>query len=622
MKLETLRSRLNQLRRRRAIVRQSTAWSAVILAVCWLVSAAFFVDWLLLMNVPQRLVAWGIGLGIAIWAFWHYTKPWLGVKEDVVDVALLVEKQQHIDSDLVAALQFQDRDAPRWGSPQLETAVIDYVEEFSPSLDVFEGFSYRRFKRRMAWLAGTLLVLVGFTLVFPDYAAAFANRMLLGSMRYPTDTQIERIAINGETVYLAGGEKLSLRIAYGTPVNFEVTGRGVLPDEGQVRLRSDDSSNHVTVDLNRGVVGEPVKFSDPSPKDDASLRKESASRSSGSQIQAPEETSNRSSGQAIYQGEMPRLVGTVTYQVFLGDTWSDPMEIEVIPLPVVTVSLDPEPPGYAVAGEEELAGIREGTRQISVIEGTSVALDLESTNKPLAKATLKVDEETYPLAQIDEDGRRWRLPHGDSPLKEIRQPVRYSLHVEDRDGLALEQPIEGFIRIRADRKPRIQPPDLVTVVVVPKAKPTMDFHVSDDYGLSRLAVKVQVVRKVPMPNGGSEEGADPESDSVASGELVDQVDHIARDMIVVDPNEQPKRTLSGRYALVLESFNLAPGDELKVTLEAFDYRGEFAPQSSLSEPLILKVNDEDSVVLEILKQDQRSSQSLDDIIEITSGDTK
>ena len=604
MQLATLRSRLNQLRRRRAIVRQSTAWSALALAVLWLIAAVFVVDLLLLMNVPQRIVAWGICALVTGWAFWHYTKPWIGVKEDLIDVALLVEKHQHIDSDLVAALQFQEAGAASWGSPQLETAVIEYVEEFSPSLNVFEGFSYRRFKRRMAWLAGTLAVLIAATLLFPEYAGAFANRMLLGSGRYPTDTQIERIALNGRTVYVRGGDSVTITSAYGMPLDFEVLGRGILPEKGRVLLSTADSESDVEIELLRGLAAEPVKAGDPAFSVAKLPRVDS---SASEQTTRSEEAETENTGEAVYHGRLPRLVDTVTYQVYLGDTWSAPLEVKVIPLPVVTVTLDPRPPAYAVSGAEEQEAVREGTRQIAVVEGTSVAVHLESNNKPLDSAVLTVDEKTYSLRRRDSEGLHWTLAGAGSPLYEIRQPVRYSLQVRDKDGLALEQPIEGYIRIRADRKPRIQPPELVTALVLPKAKPTVDFQVSDDYGLSKLAVKVQVVRKVPME--------DP-------GEMQDQVDHITRDMIVVDPKEQPKRALSGRYALVLESFKLSPGDELKVTLEAFDYRGDFQPVSSISEPLVLKVTDVQGILLGMRNTDERSAQSLDNIIEISSGDTK
>lgn len=606
MKLGILRSRLNQLRRRRAMIRQSTAWSALAIAVLWLVAAVFFVDLLLLMDIPQRIVAWILCGLVAAWAFWHYTKPWIGVKEDVVDVALLVEKHQHIDSDLVAALQFQASDAPKWGSPQLETAVIEYVEEFSPSLNVFEGFTHRRFKRRMAWLAGTLTVMILAAVLFPDYAKAFANRMLLGSMRYPTDTQIERIVLNGETVYVRNGEAISFTGAYGLPLEFEVHCEGVLPEKGRVRLKTLDADTEVDVELHRGLPTAPVSATDPMIQDPEPL----SSTSSGSDsAETTSESEAQTNGEAAYRGQLPQLVNSMTYEVYLGDASTQPLEITVIPLPVVTVTLDPKPPAYAVSGDDEAETIREGTRQIAVVEGSSVAVELQSNNKPLKEAVLTLEDKAYSLIQEDQEGLRWSLAGPSSPLHEIHEPLRYSIQVKDEDGLALPQPIEGYIRIRADRPPRIQPPDLVTALVLPKAKPTVDFNVSDDYGLSRLAVKVQVVRKVPLSMDEPEE-------------MKDQVDHVARDMIVVDPKEQPKRTLSGRYALVLETFKLSPGDELKVTLEAYDYRGVFQPDSSISEPFVLKVTDVQGILLGMRNTDERSAQSLDNIIEITSGDTK
>jgi hypothetical protein len=514
-------------------------------------------------------------------------------------VALLVEKHQHIDSDLVAALQFQDRKGANWGSPQLESAVIDYVEEFSPSLNVFVGFSARRFKRRLGWLLATLALIIGVGTLFPEYITAFANRMLLGSGRYPTETQIERIVLNGNTIHVQGGEPADITLAYGTPLDFEVLCRGVLPEKGRISLTTEDLQSEVEIELLRGLDTEPVAARD-SNIPDANVG-QSASTSSEPNIET--------TGQALYHAQLPRLVNSVTYQVYLGDTWSVPLSIHVIPLPVVTVTLDPEPPRYAVSGDEEEESIREGTRQIAVVEGTSVAVQLQSNNKPLVQAELTVEDKTYPLTAQDDEGLRWNLSGPDSPLHQIRQPVRYSIQVRDKDGLELEQAIEGTIRIRADRKPRIQPPDLVTALVLPKAKPTVDFHVSDDYGLSRLAVKVQVVRKVPLSM------EDPE-------EMQDQVDHVTRDMILVDPREQPKRNLSGRYALNLESFQLSPGDELKVTLEAFDYRGDFEPQSNISEPLVLKVTDVQGILLGMRNTDERSAQSLDNIIEISSGDSK
>ena len=87
------------------------------------------------------------------WAFWRFTRPLMGQSESEIDMALLVERQQEIDSDLVAAIQFEAPEAARWGSPQLESAVIDYVASVGRGINVFEGFSREQMLRRGGLLA-------------------------------------------------------------------------------------------------------------------------------------------------------------------------------------------------------------------------------------------------------------------------------------------------------------------------------------------------------------------------------------------------------------------------------------------------------------------------------------
>ena len=38
---------------------------------------------------------------------------------------------------------------------------------------------------------------------------------------------------------------------------------------------------------------------------------------------------------SILRGQVDRLVDSITYQLYLGDAWTDPATVEVIPLPVV-----------------------------------------------------------------------------------------------------------------------------------------------------------------------------------------------------------------------------------------------------------------------------------------------
>src|SRR3954469_6101143 len=137
-KLSQLRARLGALRRRRQGVRWGTAYSAVFIALLLALGGAFLVDFALEMNKVQRLVLLAIVIGAVVWAFRRFALPWLGQSESELDVALWVERQQHIDSDLVAALQFEEQRSHEWGSGQLRTAVVDYVAEFGRSIDVFQ----------------------------------------------------------------------------------------------------------------------------------------------------------------------------------------------------------------------------------------------------------------------------------------------------------------------------------------------------------------------------------------------------------------------------------------------------------------------------------------------------
>src|SRR4051794_12652092 len=151
--LVQLRSQLNALRRRRAGARLWTALAGLLVAVVVALIAIFAVDVLFSMTVLQRIVAIGIAVVAIGWAARKYVLPWLGHRETELDMALLVERQQKIDtSDIVAAIQFDSPESAAWGSGQLRGAVIDYVSEFSRGWNVFEGFSRKPLARRAAIL--------------------------------------------------------------------------------------------------------------------------------------------------------------------------------------------------------------------------------------------------------------------------------------------------------------------------------------------------------------------------------------------------------------------------------------------------------------------------------------
>jgi hypothetical protein len=413
-------------------------------------------------------------------------------------------------------------------------------------------------------------VLGALVLMFPNHAAAFLNRLLLGSRHYPTRTVIEEIAINDQNVPVAPADAAPVKCPYGLGLRFKVHASGDEPEQGRVELTSTHSGLKTTVDLKK--------------------------------------QSSAADGLVVYQGELPKLVDSVEYALYLGDAWTDPAQLDVIPLPIVETKLTPTPPSYA-RGAEKKTDAPEGARQIAVLEGSRVDVAIACRNKRLREATLRIGDETYAFKSTQASSapaQQWSLPLEGTPLARVAGPLRYEIHVLDEDGMHLEHPIEGFIRIRADQRPRISA-DVVTRFVLPTAEPAIEFQTTDDYGISQLLVHVQAVA-----GQGEQTGFESPPTEPAEPEPVKTMTLRA----LAAPLVHEQLPLKDTYRLKLTPLGLKKGDQLKVTLEAIDYRGSDTPgQSALSEPLVLQVTDESGVLAAISESDERSARQLDAIIQ-------
>jgi hypothetical protein len=597
-KLATLRSQLTGLRQARAAVRAATAWSSLVTAALWALAGVFLLDFLFELQLAPRLVVMLLAAAAVAWAFVRYTRPLMGHAESEIDMALLVERQQQIDSDLVAALQFEAPEAARWGSPQLETAVIDYVAAVGRGINVFEGFSREQMTRRGLVLAITTVSLLALAGLFPGHAAAFFNRLCCGSMHYPTRTRIAQIVVNDRPVLVAaehGSQPVSLKSAQGRPVTFLVAAGGSLPPKGAIRLQSLGAIRSKTsIDL-------------------APLTESEA------QQQWPNGTSFPRG--AVYAGELPRLMESVSYQVFLGDAWTDAATIDMVPLPTVETRLTPLAPRYARASGD---AFDPASRQVSVLEGTSIKLAVQGTNhKPLKAVWMDVTlpgakpdkPQRFDLVKADAAGLAWALPEKGSPLTNIRSETRYEIQASDLDGLSLDSPIRGSIRIRPDRPPSGSA-EVVHKVVLPTAEPVIEYRAADDYGLSKIVLVAEIERFAPASATGPT--IDLGQGVVASAEEIPVEIH-RFDLLATEPILGDRLPVANRYGLSLSPLKLAKGDRVKLTLEVTDYRGEneaglAVGQSHVSDALVLEISDESGVLAAISQADERSEQRLTDII--------
>src|SRR5262245_1981018 len=399
-KIAPLHAHLAALRRQRWGLR--VVRGAMALGVLLLVALAvdFLVDWLFVLSRAQRGLLLVVLGGLGLWGLRRFVWPAVVARETDVDLALLVERQQGIDSDLVAALQFESSEAPSWGSVQLEEAVVDYVADFGNTLKLKRGLAGTRLSRTTLALAGTAGALCLAAAIFPNHVGVFFNRLLLGSAHYPTDTTITRIAINGTTVDLANPAAVPPRVPFGMKVRFQVESTGIAPPSGEIRVIAKSVGVGTTLVLKR-----------VQPADDGLKAPATAAPTNESGGATPQ-----ASGIHVnYDAELPRLIEEISYQVFLGDAWTEPAQIHVIAPPVVALALDHTPPQYAARGAASPASA--SSRQISVIEGSQVILTVRCGNKALARVEMVSGEARYSLEPVDPDKHAWQLTPAGTPLE-------------------------------------------------------------------------------------------------------------------------------------------------------------------------------------------------------------
>jgi hypothetical protein len=358
-RLDPLRVRLDAVRKRRLFSRRLTAWTAVVAAVLGALLVAFVLDWLFGLPRAGRLWLWAGIVAATVWAFRRYARPLLRVHENDIDVALSMEKAHGIDSDFVAALQFERPEADGWGSETLRTAVVDYVSEFGRQWTSAAPLWNRLLAGRAAWAAGlaALLALVG--VASPATLRAFAERMALGSRHYPTWTRIERLVIAGREIDPTRGDEI--RAPAGQPLAVEVTWAGRQPGESLATFVGDSGGGSADIPL------------------------------------VPSETEATEGSQPVLAGELPNLTESATVVVHAGDAWSEQVRIVAVPAPVVEANLVVEPPAYARdAVKPASAG-----RQTAVLEGSSVALEVVCLNKDLTSAEVVIDGTAHPLVRQD-----------------------------------------------------------------------------------------------------------------------------------------------------------------------------------------------------------------------------
>lgn len=649
--LALFRRRLQRLRLARRSVRLSAAASALLASLLVGLLGLWGLDLWLRLSRGQRLAALGL-VALALVGVWRrLIRPEASRRETLLELALAVQRRHGIDSDLVAALQFEAAPQCHGGSPRLAQAVIDQMAVQVLRIDPFEGFSTRPALRRGMLAVGLITAVLFLSIRFPDHARAFWKRLLLADAPYPTRTRIVQVVIPPSVVLAAESPERPprpARVPAGRPVEFLVACRGRLPSAGAVELRTDSGGGTARLDLTplsleqrkalleqawqQLQLSEGLEAGSAERAGRAALadrprawpwavleldapqlaRQWAAAKSPAERAAVQSRLQEVLAGwpgdaaqQTILTGRLERVLTDLEYRVLAGDAATAPGRLHALPLPIVDVELVARPPAYA-AGVLPVQHTRQ--TQLAVLEGSRVELSVRCVNgKRLRSARLVLPGEPgrrWELGPVGPEGEVWHLGDAPSPLAAVRDDVRFEVEVEDQDGLAPDRPPGGWIRCLRDQPPAVW---LSTIhrVVLPQASPAIQYRVTDDLGVAFVRLQVEVQRNA------AEEAATPGTAHVP---------------IFPPPDDRrfppPARSeLRGQCTLPLSRLGLRKGDRLKLVLEAGDQRSQNGqdqdPSAAItrSEPLVLDVTDESGVLAALAEADERAAQQLSELIQ-------
>jgi hypothetical protein len=442
--LADLQSRISAVRsKERTVVILSGTFKSVVTLVA-VVLVYFLVDWVFDLPYGARLLFAGLGLATFAYVVYQHLIRELQRIQDDDEIALRVEaRNSELKGRLISSLQLSrgSKAGNYVGSAELLAALEDETIRMSEPLDFFKIINMETVMR-FGVAAVMVIVIKGALLArFPDYFQALGLRLVKPNAHFPTKCKIKEIKV---VQFVPRGEDL--------PVEVIVDETGDIPTQsGTLFFQSVGKDSSVPVEL------------------------------------VP-------AGGTSFKGVLTKALDDVNLTVKLGDAFTDPMLVRVLPRPEVDVAASGNAIEYALpvytndkdkhaekfGGLSSLIGSKAKVRftptkplksaQIDRADGTVIAL-----TKSIEKRTVKEGEKT-----IQKDVEWWEA--GDIAIDK-----NGSFHVSlvDVDGLKNSQPaVEYPIDARADNAPTIKllkPSRDMTIT--PMAKLNVQFSARDDWGI-------------------------------------------------------------------------------------------------------------------------------------------
>lgn len=432
--LSPLHRGIKRVRRFRNIARLGSGVARWITAAGWLFLITFGLDWLAKMDRVERIALLVVEGVILVWLFKKQLLPVLGVKESLIGIAAKIETHQNVSSDLVAALQFSDKNMDQFGSEELRGRVVDDTAELSSEIDYLFGFSRPELWKSLGKGVGTLVVIVVVAISTPDYFNIFLQRITLGSDAYPTKTVILSL------------ETVESNAVIGRPITFvvRVDENKIMPETGVLKIRGKNDSQSELALQRTGKTNE-------------------------------------------YTVTLPRVINAFSVTALVGDDVGETKKIDVLQVPRVELEMRADIPAYAVDSFNVKSS---GGRIQSVLAGSDVHPILRPTNNTLRSATILLGEEAFDLKK---EGARWVMPIENHPLIGVDSTIKYQISVIDTNGISPDRPITGILQVRPDQNPQIAAATVINLVLS-GAAPRIKFRAIDDFGIDEITADITITR--------------------------------------------------------------------------------------------------------------------------------
>jgi hypothetical protein len=533
-----LAHKLRDLGRRHRSVNIAEKLAQYLALALTLLTLQMFLDWLVDLDVFVRALILAAEIGLLVYDARRRLLPLFSHPPSLEATALMAEKHfPKLRGRIIAAVQLS-RPSFTPASPELVQALQEETDLRTASMDFSKIVATRGLQRRVQIAAGIAILWAGYMVLTAPGSIALLERVFLLPAKVPRKTEV--ICLSGDKT-----------IPSGDSVLLEAEARGIVPYHGRVTL-VDDTGRIQEITLDR----EP-------------------------------DHSNRF-GLKIDSVDHP-----FTYTIVLNDGTAGPFAIRTVPRPnVTTIDCVQVYPAYTGLPEAKRA-----VGNLALLAGSQLKIHATANSK-IVKAALKLAgiDQTLPLT-IGGAG-------ADDLTGEIAIPADklagFSIQLTNEAGVTSGDQTQYRIDLIPDHPPTIQLtyPERLQELYTLKAKPTIAFVATDDYGLAKITLCYRFVH-------------DQDDTTIDSNDTPAPAQPPAR--IAMEIGADHPLTMKNRYVFDLAAIQppVTEGMTIDYWMEAEDANNVTGPGIGESEHHVIKV------VSDAEKKAEIMNRMMDDLSVIT-----